>query len=661
MRGQRAIGMRRLGLNWVQQSHIRKGKNERTAGARAVALIILVCVFAKFYGSCGIRPQAKLGSLNSSQSGSHLCGRPLAVAAALQPNLGCYQVQGKVFDTVYSLDNSRKLTPWIPCNDVQLVSMASNDLFDFASAMNWVATKPVFDPQQIKDLFRGGEFAQGGAEAGVPNHQTASQLQCPATLSPNHRAMIKLIRSARKSIFFNAIIFGGSWGSELLREMLLRNQRDGVEIVILRDTENSFAFASELVPVWTALQEFGFKTDGVTVVRSNIRSRQISGVPFGMDRITSLFSRFAKEGISLSGKSDHTKLLVIDGFESEPAMFVSSKNPSDYNLLNYDESVIVRGPAAAAAQAAYIPDLKLAHEQALNEAKRDPSRRELSAEDRELLKRWFDKDSQVRSLDPATQILFKPAGQASVRILENNGDDSVRNAELGVLQLLASAQKSIRIYNFLTYNPRMARAIALAAVRLGPGNVRVLADATLTFGLNITFEKMLRDELAALGSKVQLDDILKWRVTAAPQVFKSEPDRIGITQQQHTKSIIVDETRLLVGSTNFDFASMAGAFREFSVVIDEPLSTLVTPGVAGVEVKAQLQSARIFDSVWNDTAETMNSEAIKKSGGPTAARVPSASVQQTLINIMRTEQDRLGALQPENIDSPGACEGTLQP
>ena len=187
--------MRRLGLNWDQQSHMRKGKNERTAGARGVGLIILVCVFAKFYGSCGIRPQAKLGSLSSSHSGSHLCDRPLAVAAALQPNLGCYQVQGKVFDTVYSLDNSRKLTPWIPCNDVQLVSMASSRQFDFGAAMNWVATKTVFDPKQIQSLL----LESSG--------QTRDPEQNPATLSPNHQAMVKLIRSARKSIFFNAIIF----------------------------------------------------------------------------------------------------------------------------------------------------------------------------------------------------------------------------------------------------------------------------------------------------------------------------------------------------------------------------------------------------------------------------------------------------------------------
>lgn len=620
-----------------------------TSKGFGVAVVFAAAV--SFYNSCGVGQAGKLGSRQNTDADWQSCQGPVAIARALSPSLSCYHNQGKVFDTVYHLDNSRKLTPWIPCNRAQLVSMASSTLFNFDAAVDWVATKPLFDPKDIQSLLQ--DFARGQGAETHGGERDGTQKQSPAVRSPNHQAMVKLIRSARKSIFFNAIIFGGEWATELIREMLLKNQNEGVEIVILRDTENSFAFASELAPVWNALQEFGYRKDGVTVIRSNIKERRISGIPFGSDQITKLFSPFAREGISLSGRSDHSKILVVDGFESEPAMFVSSKNPSDYNLLNYDESVIVEGPAAAAAQVAYIPDLKIALEQWRKDALSNPSQQNLSQEDQELLQRWFEKDRRVRSLDPSVQLVFKPAGGASVRILENNGDDSVRNVELGVLQLLANAKKNIRIYNFLTYNPRMARAIALAANRLGAGNVRVLADATLTFGLNITFEKMLRQELVALGSKVSVDDILKWRLTAPPRMFKSEPGRVGITQQQHTKSIIVDDRDLLVGSTNFDFASMAGAFREFSVAIRNGRGKDL--GVTEKTDPAR-ESSRIFDAIWNDSSETVFSENMRSSGGPTAARVPSEKAQQALINIMRTEQDRLGALQPDNIENPESCD-----
>ena len=40
-------------------------------------------------------------------------------------------------------------------------------------------------------------------------------------------------------------------------------------------------------------------------------------------------------------------------------------------------------------------------------------------------------------------------------------------------------------------------------------------------------------------------------------------------QQQHVKTIIVDEKIVFGGSTNFDIASLAGAFREFSIAVKD--------------------------------------------------------------------------------------------
>jgi phosphatidylserine/phosphatidylglycerophosphate/cardiolipin synthase-like enzyme len=572
-----------------------------------------------FFNSCSGSHPMRRAVVGSTELAS-ACDRPVAIGSFLSPQLKCYAPQASRFDTVYHFGRERWRTPGLPCNSVELVSMASASTYPFAKAIKQVAEDAPFDPSRLATLFSN------------PQTPDAGMAQHPALSSPHHQAMIKLIRDAKSSIFFNAIIFGGRWGSELVREMLLKANEDQVEVVILRDTRNSFAFASELVPLWESLVAVAREDPRVTVLQADIQTRMLSGLPFGIDRLTSFFDRFAKEGISLSGRSDHSKILVVDGFDPKPSMLVSSKNPSDYNLLNYDESAIVRGPAAAAAQMAFMPDIRLAERMAMQ--KKSGAAPLLNSDDRALLSRWYEAETAIR--DPKrTDRLFLPQGNASVEISENNADDSVRNAELGVLHLLESAQTSVRMYHFLTYNPAVARALARAAHRLGPQNVRVLADATLTFALNVTFLDMLERELKSLGSSVQASEIVRWRVTAPPIAFPKESGRIGITQQQHSKSIVVDDAVLYLGSTNFDFASLAGAFRELSVRIEDP--------------SAASQSAALFDAVWSNPKEWMDATALLQTGGPTASKVPDARLRSLLVNTIRTEQDRIGALVPDNV------------
>lgn len=588
-------------------------------------------VLVAFYWSCGTGGLLKAPTTNS-MSGStitNICSGEINIAPFIAPQISCYATGLAGSARTDPLPDSRKLTPWIPCNEVKLVSMASNATFDFDSAIRFTEAKNSFSIEQIR------------SELAEPDRALPGLAAHPALSSPHHKAMVELIRSAKESIFFNAIIFGGAWGSEIIREMMLKHQQ-GVSVTILRDTENAFAFASELNPVWTELKAFGLRSERFTVLRADIDSRPLSAIPLGIDQITRRLSGLVGDGVSLSGRSDHSKILIVDAFTPTPSMLVASKNPSDYNLLNYDESALVRGPAAAAAMIDYIPDLKAAQALAQREARSKRSE-QMSTEDEDHLKRIYA--ASERAKDPSTHGLrFKSMGPSAVRLSSNNVDNTVQNTEMSVLQLIAGAQKNLRIYNFLTYNPKVARAVAQAIQRLGADQVRVLSDATLTYALNITFADMLRDELKILGEPHDADRIqasLRWRLTRPPVHFDKTSGRIDITQQQHTKSIIVDDDVIYLGSTNFDYASLGGAFREFSIAIRDK--------------RAATSSAALFDALWKDHLEAVSTEEIQKSGGPTGAFTPPAPLRSAFINLIKAEQNRLGALDPSQLDRPERC------
>jgi phosphatidylserine/phosphatidylglycerophosphate/cardiolipin synthase-like enzyme len=609
-----------------------KFNQEKLTFMRISAVLLALGTVGMLGGCTGVKGFGTSWRTASDRSGrsddASTCTSPFSLAEYLSSKQSCYQVSGNDFDTVYSLDKKRMLSPWIPCNRVQIVSMASDGQFDFKGAIAWLSDQNRFKSDQIQAAIENPQ----DEIPGLKGH--------PALNSPHHEAVVSLIRGAEKTIFLNALIFGGAWGAEIAREIMLK-QNDGVEVLILRDTENFFAFAFELDPVWYRLVEHGVQTDGLTVLRADIHTRSMSAFPFGFERVLKIAEPFVNSDVSLSGKSDHTKLLIVDGLSTNPKMFVTSKNTSDYNLVNYDEGAIVKGPAAAAAQVGFMPDILLAEKLAVKES--EIYRKTLiSEEDKDMLQRWYQLEASLRDASE-DGLKVQPFGQSAVRLSENNGDDSVRNAEMNVLQLVVGAQTNIRMYSLLSYNPMVARALADAAVRLGPDNVRVMADATFAYALNVTFYRMLKDELRNAGSQFEryADQILRWRSTVPTTAVSDAQLRPAIMQQQHTKTIVVDDEVIYLGSTNFDVATLSGSFREFSVAIKDR--------------GAALASAETFDALWKNERETMSTEEVLSSGGPSRATAPPVHVQEAVVNLLKTEQARRGSLNPRNFVQPEQC------
>ena len=99
------------------------------------------------------------------------------------------------------------------------------------------------------------------------------------------------------------------------------------------------------------------------------------------------------------------------------------------------------------------------------------------------------------------------AGDASVQIVENNADDSVRNAEASILALLEGAETSIDMYQFLAYSPSIAEALARAIHR--GVEVRILVDSVGKKVEMNTFLAVLMNEHGV--SQSQIDSMIRWR------------------------------------------------------------------------------------------------------------------------------------------------------
>ena len=224
----------------------------------------------------------------------------------------------------------------------------------------------------------------------------------------------------------------------------------------------------------------------------------------------------------------------------------------------------IDGPAAAASQLSFLEDIREARALAVKEGRNGGQPSDVWVDG--LIERMERRKSGI---EPT---VVHVAGDASVQIVENNADDSVRNAEASILALLEGAETSIDMYQFLAYSPSIAEALARAIHR--GVEVRILMDSV---GKKVEMNNLLAVLMNEHGvSQSQIDSMIRWRsqLPGGSQIDNGVENPIE-DQQQHTKTIIVDRKRTLAGSTNFDIASLSGAFREFSVTVEDDAAAAI--------------------------------------------------------------------------------------
>jgi phosphatidylserine/phosphatidylglycerophosphate/cardiolipin synthase-like enzyme len=579
--------------------------------------------------------------LKTSAATAAVCQQPVRVADYVGNAVACYGGKRGVKGSGGSLDTQRGLAPWSPCNAIRYYSHASSEEFGYDDAFNTIAGHDYYEPGTAATLVA---HALSGADEPHPLLQGH-----PALGSPLHKGMVEVIQSAHKTLFLDIMLFGGAWGTEIVREMMKqRKNNPGLEILFLRDNVNVFGFSSELDPLWDALRQFdkasnsAVSTEGiVTALDSDLDTKKPQGIPGGFGHLTGRLSRmkWAKElmdkhlpRLHVEGKSDHSKIIIADAFTQTPTLWVASKNPTDNNLLNYDEGMVIRGPAASLAQIAFTPDIELALKQAQKKAERssDPSVRAKlpTLQSTAMVESWIRGAKDMA--DPAkNHRAFAPPSfrqNVLVRTAENNGTDSVRNIEHTLLQLIRGAKSSVRLYNMLAYNPSVAEAFVDAIGRLGADNVRMIVDQALTFTPNLIFhymvekavEKRLKEVNVSPEKKARLeawDASFRWRIGLKAKHFDKDANaskgssanaytRIDIDQQQHAKTVLIDEDTIFLGSANFDLVTFGGSFREFSVA-----ARTQEEGPA----RAQVSRAKaVFDAIWQNPAEAVSTTEIRR-------------------------------------------------
>ena len=503
------------------------------------------------------------------------------------------------------LEQKRLMYSWVPGNRVTWIDSTSDVEENNTYIYEWLSSGKRFESQMPSEVLRQIELVP---EMSVDN---------PILESSSARAIIEMIDNAEDTVFVDIFLFGGTFGTEIARRLALAAKR-GVEVVVLHDTETVFAVGSEIEPLWEAVVEYGRDNDNFVALRSQVNDGP-SAIPFGMQSVlVPLFDPDGTRDVSFAGRSDHSKLLIVDGFSEHPSMLVGSKNLVDAAASYFhDEAVLVEGPAAALAQLLFTVDLQLALELALDESSIDEN-------DELLLDAWI-RESVERNA--AKQLSIPVAGDISVRLFEANADDSVRNLEHTLLTEIANARSSISMYGRLAYNVTLARAIAQAMKR--GVDVRIILDRSNspTQVMNAILPRLVARHL---GDREQNMPV-RWH-RPLPVVEFSDEERPPLVQEIHAKTIIVDGEYAVFGSTNFDGPSWSGGFREIGVVVK---SKEIAAGAQGV-----------FDLLWNsdEYTESHNTVYRQMPWGSNFARDMGS-------RVLNWEAVRTSAIDPQKLSS----------
>jgi phosphatidylserine/phosphatidylglycerophosphate/cardiolipin synthase-like enzyme len=614
-------------------------------------------------GSC-VQRNFSQNKNNSNQNGSDdRCSQGVRLSDyASLTNQTCYT---KSVERVgrNAMEDRRRLHPFVPCNDALLVSMASN-----RHGGKQESSRHFYDFDAAKEYLTGLKVDMKSAtEAMLKDPSQPVRLQNgrfdnnPVFQSSIHQAMKQVIENAQERIYLNVMLFGGTWGLEVVRLALAQaqkvdaaNKANGsgkkLQIFLMHDTKNVFVFRPEMDALWEQLMMASMQgpfSENLIALPSNIEERNTSAFPFGLEQVTGPLDGFVKMNLALTGTSDHTKIVVSDPFTENALMVVQSKNITDFNHTNYDEGLMLKGPIVSLSMHAYRRDMEIALQQAQKEQP------ELYQANVSKVQEWLDLDA--RAMNPKTGLVLAGKGKAEVRIAESNADDTVRNVQHNILKLIANAQKSIYIYNLLGYDPMVAKALADASKRTVNGqklDIRILMDATLTYGLNKVGVWMIKREMmskpgqdnlapdAQTLEQIPVGPQVKWRRYLDPVMQATKTNEmINVEPQQHTKSIIVDDEYLLLGSANFDYNTLKGAFREFSVVVKDP--------------KVAKESSEIFQSIWNDEKEAMTLaqlESIKFPKESGKKPLPSVVLREAMM-LVDAESSRNNPLNPRNFDN----------
>ena len=156
---------------------------------------------------------------------------------------------------------------------------------------------------------------------------------------------------------------------------------------------------------------------------------------------------------------------------------------------------------------------------------------------------------------------------------------------------------------------------------------QALLDSRLGLLTGNAFLERVRG-LAGLDSIEKID--AKWRVLLPVQEVAGRPN---LNQQQHTKTLIIDNTEVFLGSANQDVATFEGDFREFSVSIRN--SDAVT------------QSVSNFNSVFANSAATMPVNTFQSDKQNLLKTFTEGALNNAMLSYLKIRGARVGLIEAD--------------
>lgn len=443
---------------------------------------------------------------------------------------------------------------------------------------------------------------------GVPKDHHIYSPMVPGTNEKNIFGEIyKSIQNAQESIFIDVFFLGGSMGTSLAKKLIEKSQSNpNLSILILNDRNNPLGYDPEMRIAYNYLRAYSEKFQPkLYILKPNIALKRTALPPFvdllvDDNAIKSIMSvEAAKQLIDKSGgypkgKSDHSKVFVIDGLRPTGVAYVGSKNLTDSSgAIATDESTRIQGPAVQVVLDSYYYDLLEAF--TLDKYKKSESK-DLSPQQRKELQAILAPVDVLGRYKGGQKVLAETAGNTLLQVGENNVYGTVRSPLEQDINLILNAKNQIIISDQFLYEAKVVEAIRAAVQKNNNLKVYIiLASLVEPVGTPKAFAHVPNNVF--IGDLTSMPQVkVKWKITPAKaaealgQVQKQFGENLA--PEYHLKAISIDgvsfENRqscasgqaptgaipvMISGSANKDNMTMSGGFREFQVLVYDKLAS----------------------------------------------------------------------------------------
>ncbi|MBT3979765.1 MAG: phosphatidylserine/phosphatidylglycerophosphate/cardiolipin synthase family protein [Bacteriovoracaceae bacterium] len=474
--------------------------------------------------------------------------------------------------------------------------------------------------------------------------------------------MIKAMKEAKHTIFVDIFFMGGTMGTSVAK-ILEEKAKEGVKVLLLKDNTNYFAHFKEMRPIFEYLASVAKTNSNLTVGSSYVMASP-TGLPKYFDEILpddyakSLLDQLSKftgapVGLYPKAKSDHSKVMVIDGVgawaDSTPTAFVGSKNWTDSSGgMTFDEVARIEGPAAIAVQDSYYWDMwyALRAGDSINKPK-SSQEIEIILSSFDVLKRKWDASSKSVASTVDIEDVKAPIEEHgfTVRLGQNNFDGSIQSAVDQNIRLIRRAKKQIIINDQFLFEKRIVSELIKKADKHPEVSIYIMLEPLSEH----SGEKV--EDLGGFPNTMYLDHLL-YKLpanydrfsTAQKEVsayakranvhfkWKKVPHSSEFHLEYHIKSLSIDGFNakgnnvtaanipaLITGSANKDFLTMSGAFREMQVEIYDPRPCPSESSCGSVS-----RSDKTFWARWNNVTDEKQGEgSVSIEGNPYNFKLPA--------------------------------------